>query len=228
MSVPTKLNVRGYGGNFDPYHGTTTVGIVCKDGVVFATDTRVIQGPTLVAHKYGKKVHMIDKHVAITIAGGVADAQALIDVLRYQSRVYKLERNVPIPVSSIANFASIVMFRMRMMPLEIQALIGGIDHHGPSLVQLDPFGGLSNESFAATGSGSPVALGFLEANIKGTLTTEDSIKIAAQSVLVAMSRDTATGNDFDIAVIDKGGYKELGLKEKEEISKEISKRGTRF
>ncbi len=33
--------------------GTTTVGVVCKDGVILASDTRVTMG-FYVAHKYGK------------------------------------------------------------------------------------------------------------------------------------------------------------------------------
>jgi hypothetical protein len=35
--------------------GTTTVGVVCKDGVILASDTRVTMG-YYIAHKFGKKV----------------------------------------------------------------------------------------------------------------------------------------------------------------------------
>jgi len=41
--------------------GTTTVGVVCKDGVILASDTRVTMG-FYVAHKQGKKVYQIDDH----------------------------------------------------------------------------------------------------------------------------------------------------------------------
>ena len=59
-------------------HGTTTIGIVCKNSVVFATDTRAVMGYS-VAHKNVRKVYPIEKHLAITIAGGVADAQRVVD-----------------------------------------------------------------------------------------------------------------------------------------------------
>ena len=52
--------------------GTTTMGLVCSDGIVLGTDTRATLG-TFVAHKRAKKVFSIDDHVAMTIAGGVAD-----------------------------------------------------------------------------------------------------------------------------------------------------------
>ena len=48
--------------------GTTTIGVVCKDGVILASDTRVTMG-YFVAHKQGKKVYKIDDHIGMTIAG---------------------------------------------------------------------------------------------------------------------------------------------------------------
>jgi len=48
--------------------GTTTVGVICKDGVVLATDTRATMG-YFVASKHAKKVYKIDDHIAMTIAG---------------------------------------------------------------------------------------------------------------------------------------------------------------
>src|SRR5438552_21093 len=50
--------------------GTTTIGVVCHDGVVLTTDTRATMG-SFVAHKHAKKVYRIDQHIAMTIAGVV-------------------------------------------------------------------------------------------------------------------------------------------------------------
>lgn len=72
--------------------GTTTVAMECKDGVVLASDTRVVGGYFFVAHKHGKKVHKIDDHIAMTISGGVADAQAMVDFLRVQARLHRMNR----------------------------------------------------------------------------------------------------------------------------------------
>src|SRR5438128_970586 len=58
--------------------GTTTIGVVCHDGVVLTTDTRATMG-SFVAHKHAKKVYRIDQHIAMTIAGVVGDAQAIVD-----------------------------------------------------------------------------------------------------------------------------------------------------
>lgn len=194
---------------------------MCKDGVVFATDTRVIQGETFVAHKKGKKVHMIDDHAAMTMAGGVADAQALLDILRYQARTFWLERGTRIPVKSLANVASLVLFGNRLAPMLVQALIGGVDQNGPELYQVDPFGGVTKEDLVSTGSGSPVALGFLEANVHKSMASKDVVPLAAKAVLTAMNRDTATGNDFDVVVLESSGHRELSAEEKGAIAQGI-------
>ncbi|HXX86814.1 MAG TPA: hypothetical protein VEH86_00005, partial [Candidatus Acidoferrum sp.] len=52
--------------------GTTTIGVVCKDGVILASDTRISMG-FFVAHKRGKKVYKIDDYLAMTVAGMAAD-----------------------------------------------------------------------------------------------------------------------------------------------------------
>jgi proteasome beta subunit len=67
------------------YHGTTTVGLVCSDGVILATDTRVTAGG-FIAHKRGKKLLQVDDNIAVTISGGVADAQNVVDTLKYYAR----------------------------------------------------------------------------------------------------------------------------------------------
>ena len=81
--------------------GTTTLGVVCKDGVILASDTRVTMG-FYVAHKYGKKVYKIDDHLAMTIAGTVADAQRVVDILTVNAQLYKINLGRPLPVSSAA------------------------------------------------------------------------------------------------------------------------------
>ena len=84
--------------------GTTTIGVVCKDGVILASDTRVTMG-YYVAHKFGKKVYKIDDHMGMTIAGTVADAQRVVDILTANAHLYKINLNRPMPISSAARLS---------------------------------------------------------------------------------------------------------------------------
>ncbi|MEM2459362.1 MAG: proteasome subunit beta, partial [Candidatus Bathyarchaeia archaeon] len=88
--------------------GTTTIGVVCKDGVILASDTRVTMG-NYIAHKHGKKVYKIDDHLAMTIAGTVADAQRAVDILTANAQLYKLNTNRPMPVSAAARLIANVL-----------------------------------------------------------------------------------------------------------------------
>lgn len=205
-------------GRVESLWGTTTVGISCTDGVVMASDTRVVQGYYFIAHKRGKKILKIDDHIAATISGGVADAQAIVTALQWEARAYKLDRGVSMPVKAAANIASIILSSTRLAPLYIQLVIGGYDREGASLYMLDPLGGFSKEVFVGSGSGSPVALGYLEAELKPPVRVEEVVPIAVKAVLAAMQRDTATGNDFEVMVVDSKGCRELSVDEKTRLA----------
>ncbi|MDH5794364.1 MAG: proteasome subunit beta, partial [Candidatus Bathyarchaeota archaeon] len=97
--------------------GTTTIGIVCKDGIILASDTRVTMG-FYVAHKHGKKIYKIDDHLAMTIAGSLADAQRIVDILMANAQLYKLNMGRPLPVSSAARFVANLLFSARYVPLQ--------------------------------------------------------------------------------------------------------------
>jgi len=196
--------------------GTTTVGVVCRDGVILASDTRVTMG-FFVAHKHGKKIYKIDDHLAMTIAGTVADAQRTVDILTANAQLYKINTGRPIPVSSAARLAANLLFSARHMPLITQVLIGGIDDTGPHVFSLDPLGSLTEEKCVATGSGSPVAYGVLEDQFREGMTVEEALPVVAKAVDSAMKRDAASGDDFNIAVIDAKGFRELTVEEKKRL-----------
>jgi proteasome beta subunit len=198
--------------------GTTTIGVVCKDGVILASDTRVTMG-YYVAHKAGKKVYKIDDHIGMTIAGTVADAQRVVDILIANAHLYKINMNRPIPVSSAARLVANLLFQARYIPLATQVLVGGIDDSGPHVYNLDPYGSLTEEKMVSTGSGSPVAYGVLEDKFKEDKPISEILPIIARAVNAAMKRDVASGNSYNIIVIDEHGYKELTDEEKSNLLK---------
>jgi len=196
--------------------GTTTIGIVCKDGVIFATDTRVTAG-YYVAHKKGKKVFPIDKHIAMTIAGAVADAQSVLETLKANTHLYRLANSRPMPISAAARLTGNILFQSRMAPLLMQAIIGGVDETGAHIYALDPFGSVTEEKCVSTGSGSPVAYGILEDRYHEDLTIKEGLPLVVNGVHTAMKRDTGSGDSFDVAVVTKDGYRELSDEDKKNL-----------
>jgi len=196
--------------------GTTTVGVICRDGVILASDTRVTMG-FFVAHHKGKKVYKIDDHLAMTISGNVADAQKAVEILKVNAQLYRLNNGRPMPVSSAARLISNLLFSSRYAPLIAQILIGGVDTTGPHIFSVDPFGSITEEKCVATGSGSPVAYGVLEDKFKQDASIKDTLPIVVRAVESAMRRDSASGDSFDVSIIDKKGYRELNEKEKRNV-----------
>ena len=198
--------------------GTTTVGVVCKDGVILGTDTRATMG-NFVASKHAKKVYQITDNLAMTIAGGVAVAQRVVEILKVNASLYLLEKNRRMPVSSAARLVQSILFSNRSAgaPLPLQAIIGGYDETGPHVYNLDPYGSLMEEIMVSTGSGSPYAYGVLEAQFKEDSTVDEMLSVVVRAVDSAMKRDVASGDSFDVAVINDEGFRELTPEEKKSI-----------
>jgi len=193
--------------------GTTTVGVVCENGVILASDTRVTMG-YFVAHKKGKKIYKIDNHLAMTISGVVADAQRTVDILTANAQLYRINNGRPIPIKSAARLVSNLLFSVRMAPLIAQVLVGGVDDTGPHIFSLDPLGSLTEEKCVATGSGSPIAYGVLEDKYKEDMKIKNLLPIVVHAIDSAMKRDAASGDSFDVSIIDGTGYRELNNEEK--------------
>ena len=203
--------------------GTTTVAIKCSDGVVIGADTRVTAG-YYIAHKHGKKIHKITPNIALTIAGVVADAQAIIDIIKYNVNLYELRINKTMTAKSAARLLSVILFNNRLFPYITELIVAGKDSHGYNIYRLDPLGSLIKDNITATGSGSPIAIGVLESEYSTEISVDKGKLLVAKALTAAMKRDVASGDDIDIAVINEDGYRELSKEEKNELLKQLEKR----
>lgn len=200
--------------------GTTTVGLKCKDCVVLASESKASMG-NLVAHKEAKKIYKITDQIALTIAGGVGDAQNLIRVLKAEVNLYEMSRQQPITVKGCKTLLSNIFQGSRYFPIMAMLILGGFDNKGYHLYSLDPLGGGETEKYTSTGSGSPVAYGVLENRYKEGLEKNDGIKLAVSAVKAASERDVFSGGKrIQVAVITEEGVNLLEKEEIEEITQE--------
>jgi proteasome beta subunit len=198
--------------------GTTTCAITCTDGVVLAADTRASAG-FFIADRHVMKIQKVDEHLGMTIAGGVADAQNLVDTMRYNSNIYRLSKKELIPVSSAARLCSNILFNQRYFPYYVQIIMAGFDHREKEgkIYNIDLFGSMTTEKFISTGSGSPVAYGYLESEFKDGMSVNEAYKLAIQSIAAAIRRNAGTGDNINAVIIDKNGYRELTKEEKDSV-----------
>ncbi len=189
--------------------GTTTVGLVCKDCVVVGAESKATMG-WLIAGKDVQKIHQIDEKVALTISGGVGDAQALIRILKAEINIYKLTRGADITVKAIATLLSNILSQSRWYPYIFMPIIGGADRDGLHLFSVDPAGGAEEDNFTSTGSGSPVAYGVLEDGYKEGMTKDDGIRLVVRAIRSARERDVFSGGKrINVLTIDKNGIEHV-------------------
>ncbi|UCD14239.1 MAG: archaeal proteasome endopeptidase complex subunit beta [Thermoplasmatales archaeon] len=201
--------------------GTTILGMVCKDGVIIASERRATTG-TLIAHKATKKVYKIDDHLALGTAGLVGDLQVLARYLSAEVNLYRLKRDRNVPIKSAATLMSNILNQRKFYPYYVQLILGGWDSEGGHIFSLDAAGGAIPDKYTAGGSGSPYVFGVLEDQYKDDLTADEGIDIAVRAISAAMERDAASGNGIDVAVITEKKFRMIS---EDEIKTRLEKFG---
>jgi proteasome beta subunit len=179
---------------------------VAGDYVVLAADKRATAG-FMIASRRVKKIVKLTDYAVMTMAGLVADAQMLADILRSEAKLYELDTGARMSVRGIAVLLSNILFSYKALPFIVQVLVGGYDVK-PRLYLLDLFGSITEEKLAATGSGSPVAYGVLEQHYREDLSLDEAVKIATAAIRASTLRDAASGDGVDIAIVGRGFIEE--------------------
>jgi proteasome beta subunit len=189
--------------------GTTTIGMICKDGAVLAAEKKSTLG-YLVASKDSEKIIPVEDHLALTIAGYSGDAQALARYLQAELKLFAIQNGRKITVKGAATLLANILQggRWSYMPYMVQLILGGFDEKA-AIFSLDALGSVEEEKkFFSTGSGSPMALGVLENQYREGLSVDEGAKIALQAITAAIERDIGSGGKgIDIAIITRSGVK---------------------
>ena len=186
--------------------GATAVGITFNDGVVFASERRIAYG-NFVVSKTTKKTFVITPYVGAACAGLVADMQILSLQVSALAKIRRMEIKRDVPPNTIAKMMSNMMYERRFYPLLTQVIVGGLVEK-PTIYTLDPLGSILPDDYAAVGTGAEMALGILDQQYKKGLTETQAVELAVKSVRAASMRDSASGDNIDVLVMNKDGAKE--------------------
>jgi proteasome beta subunit len=182
---------------------TTIVGIKTKEGVVLGSDRRASKG-FFIGSKITQKIASIDDTLAVAIAGQLSDAEYLVRVAKAERKLMELRRGFPLSVKEstrlIANLAYSGL--KNYQPYFVELVVAGVDENGGHIYAADMSGAITNEDFASSGSGSPIAYGVLESAYNKDMTNEQAKEIATKAVAAAMERDPGSGNGIWIGKSD--------------------------
>jgi proteasome beta subunit len=181
---------------------TTIVGIKTLDGVVLGSDKRASKG-FFIGSKIVQKIAKIDDTLAVAIAGQLSDAEYIIKVAKAEKRLMELRRGFALTVKeSTRLIANLAYSGLRnYQPYYVELIVAGVDELGAHVCVADMSGAITEEEFASSGSGSPIAYGVLESLYKKDVVNEQAREIVSRAVSAAMERDPGSGNGIDVLAI---------------------------
>ncbi len=180
--------------------GSTTLGIVCKDGVVLIADKRVTE--PLIVPASVEKVFQIDEHIGATASGILSDGRILIDRARLVAQQHRVTYDEPIDTGSLVKDICDLKQQFTQFggarPFGVSILFAGVNSE-PELYLTDPTG--IYFQYKAT------AIGEAENEIKEILVKEykESMDVDEGASLALRALRKVLGKEFDIKRID-GAY----------------------
>lgn len=192
--------------------GTTTIGLVCEDGIVLAADKRVTAGHSVMAEV--KKVIPVGERFAVTIAGTASDAVMLARHLKSELKLKELRSGNEVTVREAANLLAQFVYSNIRQPSVIQGithfLFSGYDKDSVELYDVFPDGSITKvNDYYCSGSGSVYAYGVIDSTYQEGLSIEQGSELAKKAIKSAIKRDTASGNGYLIYSITKDGVQQL-------------------
>mgnify|MGYP001616923449 CR=1 FL=1 len=194
--------------------GTTILGIVCKDGVIMASDRQITLG-YMVANKNFSKTNKINDYLLVSWAGQVSDAQRLSKLAAAELKLKYLKSKSRPTIRQSANLVSSIAYanirQPSMIPYIVGTFVGGFNEDGSvELYTISPDGAIIQvEDYESTGSGMNFVVGLLERQYKKNITVEQGVELAKESLKSSTQRDIASGYGIDVYTITKEGIKKV-------------------
>lgn len=201
--------------------GTTIIGIVCKEGVVMASDRRATGGGIILS-KNTQKTVKINDYLVVSGTGNASDIEMQKKIIAAELKLKELKSKKRPSVKEAANLIGMITYKSirqpAMIPSIVGTLVGGVNDDGTAeLYTVEPAGtAMKVEDFDANfGSGMPYVLGLLERQYNPNLSLKEAVELSVEALKSSTQRDTGSGNGIDVFTITKKGINH-------EVSQEIS------
>ncbi len=160
--------------------GSASVGMKCSDGVFIIADKRVKD--TLIVQESANKIHEIDSHIIVSVAGIIADARVLIErsqVLAQQHRItYDSEIEPELIIKEISSTQQQFTQYGGARPFGVSLMVAGINNNKAVLYTSDITGNYFSYYANAIGENDDKLRDKLKEKYKKDLTIKEGVKIA--------------------------------------------------
>lgn len=194
-------------------HAGTAIGIVTREGIVFATEKR--NQNTLLATENvqnknisGDKVFKVDEHVGCAVAGITSDANALVEYARMTALRHRFDYQEPVCVEDVAQQLCDIKQQYTqyggVRPFGVALLLGGWDkHYAFQLYQTDPSGNYNAWKAYAIGSNDGAAQSLLKQEWKEGMTLQDGLLLALKVLTKTMDSTNIGPERVEMAVLTR-------------------------
>lgn len=172
-----------------------------KDGVILATDQRATMN-NLIANSHVQKVYPLADNLGMTISGLVGDAQLMVRYMQSQISIYMMQKGAQMSVQTAATLMGSVI----RQGFYLGPILAGYDRTGGHVFSVDGAGGVIEDDYTSSGSGSITAYGALETLYKPDMTKKEAVDVAIAGLNAARRRDNYTGDGMLILYIGPKGY----------------------
>jgi proteasome beta subunit len=190
--------------------GATAVGLKVDEGVVVGAEKRISYGG-FVLSKAGKKVFKISDRMAMAAAGLFGDMQTISRIIAAEVMYRERITSKKMSVRATAKLLSAILYSYKLMPFISEIIFAGYDEEGFHLYVLDPVGSLIEDDYIAVGTGATIAIGILENSYRKDLPLKEAEELCIRAIKTAASRDVASGDGIDLAIITKNGITERSV-----------------
>ena len=178
--------------------GSTAIGIVCADGVLFVADKRIVD--SLVVPESVEKVWQIDDHIGAAAAGILSDARVLVERAQLKAQQHRVTYDSEIDVltitKDICDLKQVCTQSGGLRPFGVSVLVGGVDNHKPRLFETDPTGIYFEYKATAIGEGEVEVEEILKKEYKEDITIDNALILALKALKKVL------GDNFSIDRID--------------------------
>lgn len=181
------------------YNGSALIGMIGKECVAIATDTRLSVRLQTIDTNF-QKVFKVNDRTLIGLPGLATDVQTAAGELRRKERLYSLEEDSDMSASMFANLVSSFLYKQRFAPYYLGPIVAGLDYDKakktwtPVLASYDLIGCMDIENvFAVGGTGTDLLYGACESYYKDNMEPDELFEVISQALLASMDRDSLAG-----------------------------------
>lgn len=207
--------------------GSTAIGMVVKDGVVFVTDKRIVD--QLIVADAVEKIFKIDDHIGATAAGILSDARVLVERAQMRAQQNRVMYDTPIDVLSIVkdicDLKQICTQSGGLRPFGVSILVGGADARGLSLYKTDPTGIYFEYKACVIGEGETEIEEILSKEYRRDLSIDDAMKLGIKAIVKALENNISVER-LDCAYVraDTRAFTKVEKDRIDKLLKEVKKK----